>query len=92
MSWWNIEPYDLFRRFFGNQSRISRITSRDDWFGDCDIIDDMYRDFADIRMEMESEFEDQLREIYFLDQKDPREYRTSESTKVSTAGGIVYSQ
>ena len=91
MSWWSVEPYDLFRRFFGNQSRIHRITSRDDWFGDCDIIDDMYRDFADIRMEMKSEFEDQLREIDFLDRKDSREYRTSQSTRVRAARRIVYS-
>jgi HSP20 family protein len=57
MSFWNIEPEDWFRRLFGCSSRA---TSRrgSDWFGD-----EMFRQFDEMKREMERMFEEQFKDI-----------------------------
>jgi HSP20 family molecular chaperone IbpA len=57
MSFWNIEPEDWFRRLFGCSSRV---TSRrgSDWFGD-----EMFRQFDEMKREMERMFEEQFKDI-----------------------------
>jgi HSP20 family protein len=89
MSNWGIEPYDWFRRAFGdtNFPFLSRRGSgNDDWFRDIP------RQFEQMRREMERMFQEQFTDID--ETKIPKdlvkEYQTSEGAKVREVGPLVY--
>jgi HSP20 family protein len=82
MSFWDIEPYDWFRRFFPPTT-----TRRRRGEGGSRFFDDMFREFDEMQREMEREFEDIEKRI----PKDlVREYETPEGGKVREVGPIVY--
>ena len=89
MSNWGIEPYDWFRRVFGdtNFPFLSRRGSgNDDWFRDIP------RQFEQMRLEMERMFQEQFTDID--ETKIPKdlvkEYQTPEGAKVREVGPLVY--
>ena len=89
MSNWGIEPYDWFRRVFGdtNFPFLSRRGSgNDDWFRDIP------RQFEQMRREMERMFQEQFTDID--ETKIPKdlvkEYQTPEGAKVREVGPLVY--
>jgi HSP20 family protein len=76
----NIEPFDWFRRFFGS-SRGSRQYP----FGD------MFREFEEMRSQMERQFEEQFKNFQSTAPKElVREYQNPEGGKVREVGPIVY--
>ena len=84
-----IEPYDWFRRAFGdtNFPFLSRRGSgNDDWFGN------LPRQFEQMRRQMERMFQEQFRDID--ETKIPKdlvkEYQTPEGAKVREVGPLVY--
>ena len=86
MSFWNIEPEDWFRRFFGSGSGGSLSRRGGGWFGN-----DVSRQFEDMRREMERMFEEQFKYIESTAPKNlVREYETSEGGKVREVGPFVY--
>ena len=88
MSFWDIEPYDWFRRRFFGTARPSRRRGGD-LFGST--TDDIFRDFDEMRRETEREFEEQFRDIQTRAPKElVREYETSEGEKVREIGPLVY--
>ncbi|HKG42181.1 MAG TPA: hypothetical protein VKA98_08590, partial [Nitrososphaeraceae archaeon] len=71
MSFWGIEPEDWFRRFFGSGGGSTRVGRG--WRGGGDI----FREFEDMRREMERLFEEQFRDIQSTAPKElVREYET----------------
>jgi HSP20 family protein len=83
VSFWNIEPEDWIRRFFGGRTPSS--VGRAEWLGD------MPRQFEDIRSEMERMFEEQFRDIQSTAPKElVREYETAEGNKIREIGPLVY--
>lgn len=83
MSFWNPDPDDWFRRFFG-RDRMPRLARRS-------YFDDMFREFDDMRRDMEKMFSDQLKEIETKAPKElVKEYTTPEGAKVRQVGPIVY--
>lgn len=83
MSFWNIEPEDWIRRFFGGRTPSS--LGRGEWLGD------MPRQFEDMRREMERMFEEQFRDIQSTAPKElVREYETAEGDKIREIGPLVY--
>jgi HSP20 family protein len=92
MSSGNIEPYDWFKRFFGNSGfgssdRINNLMRNSGW-GLSDR--DFFRDFEDMEKEMERMF-NQFNDISTNAPKELiREYETSEGGKVREVGPIVY--
>ena len=86
MSFWGIEPDDWFRRFFGGTGG-GRGRSRGSGSGAGDI----FREFEDIRSEMERMFEEQFRDIQSTAPKElVREYETAEGDKIREIGPLVY--
>jgi HSP20 family protein len=84
VSFWGIEPDDWFRRFFGSGGGSPR-TGR--WRGGGDI----FREFEDMRREMERMFEEQFRDIQSTAPKElVREYKTPEGDKIREIGPLVY--
>ena len=86
MSFWGIEPDDWFKRFFGGTGG-GRGRSRGSGSGAGDI----FREFEDIRSEMERMFEEQFRDIQSTAPKElVREYETAEGDKIREIGPLVY--
>ena len=80
----DIEPFDWFNRFFGGGRRSGRGGG---FFGFPDI----FRGFDDMRKEIESQFEQQFKDIESKAQKDlVKEYETSTGGKVREYGPFVY--
>jgi HSP20 family protein len=78
MSFWDIEPYDWFKKYFQGTGGRSG-------FGD------VFRSFDEMRSRMEKEFEEQFKEFESSTPKDlVREYQTSEGAKVREYGPFVY--
>jgi HSP20 family protein len=73
----DLEPYDLFRRFFGGRG----------FGGGGGFFDDMLRGFDQMRREMEKEFEGIEKKI---PRELVREYNTPQGGKVREVGPIVY--
>jgi HSP20 family protein len=83
VSFWNIEPEDWIRRFFGGRTPSSM--GRAEWLGN------MPRQFEDMRREMERMFEEQFRDIQSTAPKElVREYETAEGDKIREIGPLVY--
>jgi HSP20 family protein len=81
----DIEPFDWFNRFFGGGSR--RSGRGGGFFGFPDI----FRGFDDMRKEIESQFEQQFKDIENKTPKDlVKEYETSTGGKVREYGPFVY--
>jgi HSP20 family protein len=79
----DIEPFDWYRRFFGQRGRRG--------FGAEGFFDDMFRGFDQMRREMEREFEDTFKNIETKAPKDlVREYQTPGGDKVKEYGPFVY--
>ena len=75
MSFWNLDPDEWFRRFFGGGSGRTGITplGKGGWFGDIP------RQFDEMRREMERMFEEQFKDIESKAPKELiREYQTPE--------------
>jgi len=86
MSFWNMEPEDWFRRFFGSTGGGPLSRRRGSWFGT-----DMPRQFDEMRREMERVFEEQFKDIQTSAPKElVREYETPEGEKVREIGPLVY--
>jgi HSP20 family protein len=84
LSFWNIEPEDWFRRFFGGPTRRGE---RRGWYGTGDI----FREFDDMRREMERMFEEGFRDITTNVPKElVREYETPGGGKVREIGPVIY--
>ncbi len=82
MSFWGIEPEDWFRRFFGGREGNLRTGG---WRRD------VFREFEDMRREMERMFEEEFRDIQSTAPKElVREYETPEGGKVKEIGPLVY--
>jgi HSP20 family protein len=82
MSFWGIEPEDWFRRFFGGREGNPRTGG---WRRD------VFREFEDMRREMERMFEEEFRDIQSTAPKElVREYETPEGGKVKEIGPLVY--
>src|SRR5919112_649904 len=82
MSFWGIEPEDWFRRFFTGREGNSKTGG---WNRD------VFREFEDMRREMERMFEEQFRDIQSTAPKElVREYETPEGGKVKEIGPLVY--
>ena len=82
MSFWSIEPEDWFRRFFGGREGNPRTGG---WRRD------VFREFEDMRREMERMFEEEFRDIQSTAPKElVREYETPEGGKVKEIGPLVY--
>ena len=82
MSFWGIEPEDWFRRFFGSREGNPRTGG---WRRD------VFREFEDMRREMERMFEEEFRDIQSTAPKElVREYETPEGDKVKEIGPLVY--
>jgi HSP20 family protein len=78
----NIEPFDWFRRFFGNRPRDA------DTFG---FGSNMFRGFDQMRREMERMFDDQFKNIQSVAPKNlVKEYETPEGSKVREFGPFIY--
>ena len=87
MSFWGIEPDDWFRRFFGGTGG----GGRGRWRGSGSDTGDIFREFEDIRSEMERMFEEQFRDIQSTSPKElVREYETAEGDKIREIGPLVY--
>jgi HSP20 family protein len=87
MSFWNLDPDEWFRRFFGGGSGRTGITplGKGGWFGDIP------RQFDEMRREMERMFEEQFKDIESKAPKELiREYQTPEGGKVKEFGPFVY--
>ena len=83
MSFWGIEPEDWFRRFFGGREGNPR--TEGGWRRD------VFREFEDMRREMERMFEEEFRDIQSTAPKElVREYETPEGGKVKEIGPLVY--
>jgi HSP20 family protein len=82
MSFWDIEPEDWFRRFFAGREGNPKTGG---WHRD------VFREFDDMRREMERLFEEQFRDIQSTAPKElVREYETPEGGKVKEIGPLVY--
>ena len=82
MSFWGIEPEDWFRRFFAGREGNPKTGG---WHRD------VFREFEDMRREMERLFEEQFRDIQSTAPKElVREYETPEGGKVKEIGPLVY--
>jgi HSP20 family protein len=82
MSFWGIEPEDWFRRFFTGREGNPKTGG---WNRD------VFREFEDMRREMERMFEEQFRDIQSTAPKElVREYETPEGGKVKEIGPLVY--
>jgi len=82
MSFWDIEPEDWFRRFFAGREGNPKTGG---WRRD------VFREFEDMRREMERLFEEQFRDIQSTAPKElVREYETPEGGKVKEIGPLVY--
>jgi HSP20 family protein len=82
MSFWGIEPEDWFRRFFAGREGNPKTG---EWRRD------VFREFEDMRREMERLFEEQFRDIQSTAPKElVREYETPEGGKVKEIGPLVY--
>jgi HSP20 family protein len=82
MSFWGIEPEDWLRRFFGSREGNLRTG---EWRRD------VFREFEDMRREMERMFEEEFRDIQSTAPKElVREYETPEGGKVKEIGPLVY--
>jgi HSP20 family protein len=87
VSFWGIEPDDWFRRFFGGTGG----GGRGRWRGSGSDTGDIFREFEDIRSEMERMFEEQFRDIQSTAPKElVREYETAEGDKIREIGPLVY--
>jgi HSP20 family protein len=83
MSFWGIEPEDWFRRFFGGREGNPR--TEGGWRRD------VFREFEDMRREMERMFEEEFRDIQSTAPKElVREYEKPEGGKVKEIGPLVY--
>ncbi len=81
MSIRDINPYDWYRRFFGGSR---------DAFGGWNF-DDMFREFDEVRKDMNRTFSEQFKNIQNIVPKDlVKEYDTPEGGKVREVGPIVY--
>jgi HSP20 family protein len=92
----NIDPYNFFRQLFGSSSSSGERKGREgrgDFFGGSGRwnFDDMFREFDEMRREMNRTFSEQFKNI---ENKVPknlvREYETPEGGKVREVGPIVY--
>jgi HSP20 family protein len=82
MSFWGIEPEDWFRRLFAGGEGNPKTGG---WHRD------VFREFEDMRREMERLFEEQFRDIQSTPPKElVREYETPEGGKVKEIGPLVY--
>jgi HSP20 family protein len=82
MSFWGIEPEDWFRRFFTGREGNPKTGA---WNRD------VFREFEDMRREIERMFEEQFRDIQSTAPKElVREYETPEGGKVKEIGPLVY--
>ncbi len=82
MSFWGIEPEDWLRRFFGGREGNLRTGG---WGRD------VFREFEDMRREMERMFEEEFRDIQSTAPKElVREYETPEGGNVKEIGPLVY--
>jgi HSP20 family protein len=82
MSFWGIEPEDWIRRFFTGREGNPKTGG---WNRD------VFREFEDMRREMERMFEEQFRDIQSTAPKElVREYETPEGGKVKEIGPLVY--
>ena len=82
MSFWGIEPEDWFRRFFAGREGNPKTGG---WHRD------VFREFEDMRREMERLFEEQFRDIQSTAPKElVREYKTAEGDKIREIGPVVY--
>ena len=78
MSFWNVDPEEWFRRFFGSSSSRPGLSplGRGGWFSD------MSRQFDEMRREMERMFEEQFKDIESKAPKElVREYQTPQGVK-----------
>lgn len=83
MSFWNTDSDEWFRRFFG-RDKMPRLSRRS-------YFDDMFKEFDEMRRDMEKMFSDQFKEIETKAPKELiREYTTPEGGKVRQIGPIVY--
>jgi HSP20 family protein len=81
---YDIDPYSFFRSFFGSGGRRRR--ERGGW-----NFDDMFREFDEMRRDMERTFSEQFKNIENTVPKDLiKEYNTPEGGKVREVGPIVY--
>jgi HSP20 family protein len=79
MSFWDIEPYDWFKKYFQGSG------------GGRSGFGDVFRSFDEMRSRMEKEFEEQFKEFESTTPKDlVREYQTPEGAKVREYGPFVY--
>jgi HSP20 family protein len=82
MSFWGIEPEDWFRRFFAGREGNPKTGG---WHRD------VFREFDDMRREMERLFEEQFKDIQSTAPKElVREYETPGGGKVKEIGPLVY--
>ena len=80
----DIDPYNFLRQFFG--SSIRRKGRNFGW-----NFDDMFKEFDEMRNEMNREFSEQLKNFENSVPKDlVKEYETPEGRKVREVGPIVY--
>ena len=93
----DFDPYNFFRQFFGGGSGSSRIRRRrqgrdEGLFSNGSWnFDDLFREFDEMRNEMERAFSDSFKNIENRIPKDlVKEYETSEGEKVREVGPIVY--
>jgi len=93
----DFDPYNFFRQFFGGGSVSSRIRRRrqgrdEGLFSNGSWnFDDLFREFDEMRNEMERAFSDSFKNIENRIPKDlVKEYETSEGEKVREVGPIVY--
>ena len=78
----DIIPNDWYKRFFSGQSPFGSSS----W-----NFNDLFREFDEMRNEIEREFSDSFKNIENRIPKDPvKEYETSEGEKVREVGPIVY--